>query len=162
MKKAIIIPILSGIVMLGILYGCKVPGITIYKVDFVMNAIITCVITLVGFILTSVSIVIGMSGNPIMKKISDDGGLPELITRYTTTLVLSLLVIFVFISMGATLSDNNFVCRGWIITSVSLLFSYVISLIGTCYYLLKIISLLPNCNEVKQIKEPSVPDGEFK
>lgn len=162
MKKAVLFPVCSGIIIMILLLIIKVPDVVIYKIDFVLNAIITCVVTLAGFILTSVSIIIGMSGSTIMKKISKDGGLPELILRYTTTMVLSLLLIIVFIILGAMIREDNVVTRNCIIIGSGILFPYLISLVSTCYYLLKIISQIPNNSNVELVDEPSVPKGEFR
>lgn len=162
MKKAVLFPVCSGIIIMIILFTIKIPDIKICKIDFVMNAIITCVVTLAGFILTSISIIIGMSGSPIMKKISKDGGLPELILRYSTTMVLSLLLIVVFILIGSTIGEDNIVSKNSIIIGAGILVPYFISLVSTCFYLLRIISQIPNNNNVEVIEEPSVPKGEFR
>lgn len=162
MKKAIIIPISACVILILILYMLKIPNMKICKIDFVMNAIVTCVVTLAGFILTSISIIISMSGSPIMKKIITEGGFKELKTHYTMTLILSLVLIIVCIGLGITIGEDNVVNGKGIIIGSSVLVSYFISLVSTCYYLLRIISEIPNNRNVEVINEPSVPKGDFR
>lgn len=166
MKKTcfspVFFPLCCGITVMIFLHIIKVQDTEIPKIDFVMNAVITCAVTLAGFILTSISIIVGMSGSPIMKKISKDGGLPEIIARYTTTMVLSLLLIIIFIVIGATIKGNNIVSKNCIIIGAGIIFAYLFSLLSTCYYLFKIISQIPDSNHVEVIEEPSVPKGEFR
>lgn len=162
MKRAIIFPLCVGLTTMIILFLIKISNIEICKVDFVLNAIITCVVTLAGFILTSISIIIGMSGSPIMEKISKDGGLPELVARYSTTMILSLLLIVTFISLGATIGKDNVINRNGIIIGAGILTAYFISLVYTCYYLLRIISKIPDKSSVETVLEPSSPQGDFR
>lgn len=144
-----------------LLYMVKIQDLEIPKIDTILNAIIACVVIL-ACILTSVFIILNMSESQIMKKIRKDGGLPELIARYTTTMVLSLLLIIIFIIIGAIIKDDNIVTRNCILISSGILFSYLFSLISTCYYLFKIIALIPDNNNIEVIEEPNVPKGEFR
>lgn len=162
MKKAIIVPALLSIAAVIILIFFKVPDICINKIDFVLSAIITCVVTISGFILTSVSIIIGMSGSLIMKKISKDGGLLELITRYSTTLILSLIVIIVFIILGSMVKTDNVVPSSSIIVGSAIIVAYIYSLITTCYYLLAIIAKIPCENSIENSNNPAQPKGDFR
>lgn len=162
MKKAIVEPSLVAIVAAVVLVFLKVPDISINKIEFVMNAIITCVVTMSGFILTSVSIIIGMSGSLIMKKISRDGGLSELIARYSTTLILSLIVIIAFIILGSMIKDDNIISSRSIIVGSVIVSMYVYSLITTCYYLLAIIARIPCENSIESSDEPTKPQGDFR
>lgn len=162
MKKAIIGPSLIAIVVVIVLVFLKVPNICINKIEFVMSAIITCVVTLSGFILTSVSIIIGMSGSLIMKKISRNGGLSELIARYSTTLILSLIVIIVLVVMGSMINTDNIVSSRSIIVCSSIIIGYLYSLITTCYYLLAIIARIPCENSIESSDNPSKPQGDFR
>lgn len=162
MKKAIIEPFLIAIVAGIVLVFLKVPDIYINKIDFVMSSIITCVVTMSGFILTSVSIIIGMSGSLIMKKISKDGGLSELIARYSTTLILSLIVVIAFIVLGSMIKDDNIVSSRLIVVGSVIVISYLYSLITTCYYLLAIIARIPCENSIESSDKPTKPQGDFR
>lgn len=163
MRKMIPIftPLILGIIVSLIMLFIKIPDPKIDKIDFVLNAIITSVVTLAGFILTSLTIIIGMSNSAIMKKIIKAGGLSELIIRYTTTMVLSLVLIIVFITFGGLIKCDNLVSSKILIVGCGIITAYLFSLVTTCYYLLLIISRLP-ADRVEVIKEASVPHGSFR
>lgn len=163
MKKyiEIFLPLILGILVAAILYFVKVPDIKIYRIEFVMNSTITCVTTLAGFILTSLSIIIGMSASPIMQKIRDEGGLPELVWIYSEALALSLGVIILFILLGANIGEDNLISAKWVIICTGALVSYVSSMIVASVYLLLIISKIPSNKLVSSIGK-TTPPGNFR
>lgn len=161
MKRAILGPLIFSLVIVGVLLLFKISSITINKIDFVLSACITCVVTLTGFILTSVSIVVGLSGSGIMKKISRTGNLSELVSRYIVTLVLSLLLLIIFIALGATIGKDNMVSSMCLLVGAGISSSYLYSLISTCFYLLRIISKIPE-EYVETSDKASAPEGEYR
>lgn len=164
MKKyiKIILPLVFGILTVFILNAMKVSSVEIYRIEFVMNAIITCVTTLAGFVLTSLSIIIGMSASPIMQKIRDDGGLPELVWIYSEALALSLIVIIMFIVLGANVGDDNIVTSKWVTACAGVLVSYISSMVVTSVYLLLIIAKIPSNKKIVMEEKPTVPPGKFR
>ena len=164
MKKyiKIILPLILGILTSIILYIHDFPGIEIYRIEFVMNAIITCVTTLAGFVLTSLSIIIGMSSSPIMKRIQDEGGMPELVWIYSESLAMSLIVIVLFVLLGANVGEDNFVSSNWGIICAGTLVTYICSMIVTSVYLLMIISKIPSNGIINTKKKPTTPPGNFR
>lgn len=164
MKKWVMIsfPFILGTIVSLILIFIKICDIQIIKVDFVLNAIITCVVTLAGFILASLSIIISMSNSAIMLKIKAEGGLTELSIRYSITLLLSLLMLCVFIALGASMNTENIVRARWIIVCSGLTVAYLLSLFTTVYYLIRIIHKIPLTTDLQINNKPSVPDGEFR
>ena len=164
MKKyiKIILPLILGILTVFILNAMKVSSMKIYRIEFVMNAIITCVTTIAGFVLTSLSIIIGMSASPIMQKIRDDGGFPELIWIYSEALALSLIVIIMFIVLGANVGEDNIVTSKWVMACAGVLVSYIFSMVVTSVYLLLIIAKIPSNRKIVMEGKPTVPPGKFR
>lgn len=164
MKKyiEIFLPLLLGVLVAAILYFVKVPDIKIYRIEFVMNSTITCVTTLAGFILTSLSIIIGMSASPIMQKIRDEGGLSELVWIYSEALALSLGVIILLIVLGANIGEDNLILAKWVIICGGVLVSYICSMIVSSVYLLLIISKIPSNKIITSVDRPTRPPGEFR
>lgn len=164
-KRHIVFTVLTPIA-LGILAGLavflvKVPARSLPRLEFLLDTIISCSATISGFILASVTILVGATSSEIMKKIRKHGALPELRWRYTEALILGLIVIFFFTYLGAIIDDSNYVSSMYLSLSAGLLVSYICSVISTCYYLLSIIGLIneetPTVNET-----PSVPKGKFR
>ena len=164
MKKCIkfFLPLLLGGFVALVLHFIKIQDVAIFRIDFVMNAIITCVTTLAGFILTSISIIIGMSASPIMQDIRKKGGLSELVMTYSEDLGLSLVMIIVFIFLGANIGEDNVISARWIVICASVLTSYICSMIITVFYLLRIIAKIPSNPIISSDKIPTVPPGEFR
>ena len=136
-----------------------VTEITLPRVEFILNAVISCATTISGFVITSVSILIGATSSEIMKEIKAQGGFTELQIRYTQALILGIITIVYFIFLGATLDETACICRLFISVSAGILVAYGYSVISAGYYLLSIIGLL---NKIKStVTTPSIPSGEF-
>ena len=155
----ILFPIALGVVAAFLIIIMKVPAITLPRVEFILNAVISCATTISGFVITSVSILIGATSSEIMKEIKAQGGFTELQIRYTEALILGIITIVYFIFLGATLDETACICRLFISVSAGILVAYGYSVISAGYYLLSIIGLL---NKIKStVTTPSVPSGEF-
>lgn len=134
----------------------KVPAVTLPRVEFILNAVISCATTISGFIITSVSILIGATSSEIMKEIKAQGGFTELQIRYTEALIIGVITIVYFIFLGATIDETACICRSFVSVSAGILVSYGYSVISTGYYLLSIIGLI---NKIKStVVTPSVPN----
>lgn len=155
----ILFPIVLGLVMAFLIIIMKVPAVTLPRVEFILNAVISCATTISGFIITSVSILIGATSSEIMKEIKAQGGFTELQIRYTEALIIGVITIVYFIFLGATIDETACICRSFVSVSAGILVSYGYSVISTGYYLLSIIGLI---NKIKStVVTPSVPSGEF-
>ena len=71
----------------------------IERLEFLLDAMITSTTTCSGFILTSVSILIGLSNTPLMKKINSTRASKELQYRYKENLLVGLALIIVNIGV---------------------------------------------------------------
>lgn len=155
----ILFPIALGVVAALLIIIMKVPAITLPRVEFILNAVISCATTISGFVITSVSILTGATSCEIMKEIKVQGGFTELRIRYTEALILGVIAIVYFIILGATIDETACISTLYISISAGILVAYGYSVISTGYYLLSIIGLL---NKIKSIATtPTVPQGEF-
>lgn len=155
----ILFPIALGVVAALLIIIMKVPAITLPRVEFILNAVISCATTISGFVITSVSILTGATSCEIMKEIKVQGGFTELRIRYTEALILGVIAIVYFIILGATIDETACISTLYISISAGILVAYGYSVISTGYYLLSIIGLL---NKIKSIANtPTVPQGEF-
>lgn len=160
-RAAVSVPFLLGVFVGFIISVSSVSSLFVPKLEFVLNAIITCSSTISGFILTSVTVLAGASSSEIMKRIKKHNALPELRWRYTETLFLGLVVIIFFIFLGAIVDESNCVEKLYLTLSAGLLVAYICSVISTCYYLLSIIGLI-NANSPTVDETPVVPEGSFR
>ena len=155
----ILFPIALGVVAALLIIIMKVPAITLPRVEFILNAVISCATTISGFVITSVSILTGATSCEIMKEIKVQGGFTELRIRYTEALILGVIAIVYFIILGATIDETACISTLYISISAGILVAYGYNVISTGYYLLSIIGLL---NKIKSIATtPTVPQGEF-
>lgn len=157
----VLIPPFLGLICGLALFLSKVPSLSFVRLEFLLNTIISCSATISGFILASVTILVGATSSEIMKEIKRHGAHKELRWRYTEALILGLLVILFFIILGAIIDETNAVNNVMVSVSAGILVSYTCSVISTCYYLLSIIGLI---NEDRQGPEniPSTPNGNFR
>ena len=87
-------PIALGILAGLTIFLTKVPALPLPRLEFLLDTIISCSSTISGFILASVTILVGATSSEIMKKIRKHGALTELRWRYTEALILGLVVLF--------------------------------------------------------------------
>lgn len=157
----VLIPVILGILSGLVVSRIKITSLEFPRLEFLLNTIISCSATISGFILASVTILVGATSSEIMKKIRKNGALPELRWRYTEALILGLVVILFFSFLGAIVDDTDCVEKIYLSLSAGLLVAYVCSVISTCYYLLSIIGLINE--EAPTIdKIPSTPSGEYR
>lgn len=157
----VLLPVILGILSGLVVSRIKITSIEFPRLEFLLNTIISCSATISGFILASVTILVGATSSEIMKKIKKKGALPELRWRYTEALILGLVVILYFTFLGAIVDDTDCVEKIFLSLSAGLLVAYVCSVISTCYYLLSIIGLI-NDEGPTVDNAPSVPRGKFR
>lgn len=166
MKKhpivAVSIPILFAVVVGCIIRSMDITTVAFERFEFLLNTIITTSATVSGFILASVTILVGATSSAIMNNIRDNGGLQELRWRYTEALILGLIVIIYFTFLGAIVdANNNSMTIEFLSLSAGLLVGYLSSVVLTCYYLLSIIGKLYYEAPVED-SVPSSPPGPFR
>lgn len=157
-----IFPILGGILISLVLYLLKIPDLILPRLEFLLNAIISCATTISGFVISSVAILIGATESRIMKKIKREGGFPELKVRYTETLILGLVSVIYFVFLGAAVEETNQVSRLYLSVSAGILSSYSYCVVSACYYLLSIIGNIQEDVTISVDKAPSSPTGEYR
>ena len=157
--RIILFPIVLGLIVVFLIIIIGIPTITLPRIEFILNALISCATTISGFVITSVSILIGATSSEIMQEIKKQGGVTELQIRYTETLILGVIVIAYFIFLGATIDETACISTLYISISAGILAAYGYSIVSTGYYLLAIIGLI---NETKLTNTTlSAPSGEF-
>lgn len=164
MKKniiALVSPIAIGIICAIICSFFLRTDCYIYRLDFVLTAIITCAATISGFILTSISILVGLSSSPVMKYIRSHGAFTELQFRYTESLLLGIVLIIFCIVLGGKTDDTNLISSLWSVISLGLLVTYLVSITTTGYFLLFVIAKLSD-NPIRATSEASIPEGNFR
>ena len=151
---------------LGILTGFLanrliVKPLEIPRIEFLLDTIISSAATISGFILASVTILVGATSSKIMQDIKNKCALPELRWRYSETLALGLAVMIYFTYLGVIIGLDNEMPKIHLVISIGAIISYLYSVITTCYYLLSIIGKI---NEEPPIVEgePSSPEGDFR
>lgn len=131
--------------------------LVIYHLEFVLSSIITCAATIAGFILTSLSILLGFSSSPLFVYLRKKGYLPELQCRYTASLTFSFAVIFLCVTIGGFAGETNQIGPLWIELGIGTLVTYLLSVLTTGYYILKIIALSSSSSAAIIDNTPSTP-----
>lgn len=153
-------PLLLGAAT-SVIIGCSnVTSVQFYRLEFLLDTIISCSTTISGFILAAVAILVGASSSQIMQDITQKA-LPELRWRYSETLILGLVVMVYFSCMGVFTNKCNCVNKLPLSLSAGLLVAYIYSVVITCYFLLAIVGKINERKAVVQ-GEPSSPEGDFR
>lgn len=137
-------------------------AVEIPRIEFVLDAIITCSSTLVGFILTSLSIIFGLVNTELFKTIYKTNAKYELNLRYIETMVVGIGLIISCIATGANTDQYQVVPFVWLIITVFLTVFFLIGFGFNCYSLIQIILYAPISSDVMDRMKPSRPEGEFR
>lgn len=151
-----IFPLLVGIVPSILLYVCK----HTYKVerfDFVMNGLITCAATFTGFILTSLSILLGALNSPLMKYIVEHNGMAEMKLRYSMSLILGVLLIAFCVFLGIVTPENETISKLQMSFGSFITISFFVCISLTGYYLFRMVALLHTKPKATVDNNPSFP-----
>lgn len=165
MKRYILIvmsPIVIGVLVALCLWNLLKAGLYIYRFEFIINTIITCSATFSGFILTSVSVLIGLSNSPLMKHLRTTGSIVELQVRYTEALILGIALIIFCVVLGGCTGQSNIIGFWWAMSGICLTVAYLVSVVVSGYYMLRIIGQVPGKTPPKVNEKPSLPSGEFR
>lgn len=156
-----ILPLIIGFACSGIANYILGDEYEICRIEFVLTSLITIAATFAGFVLTSVSILIGLSSSPIMKKIRKNDSLTELRIRYTESLIFSVLLVAFCVILGGVIGDSTCIKKAWLVIGAGVLISFLWSMLTTGYYLLSIIGMAPE--DPKQGSEfATIPKGKFR
>lgn len=154
-------PLVLGFLSALISHHFITTPMVLLRLEFLLDTIISSSATISGFILASVTILVGATTSKIMQDIKNNLALPELRWRYSETLILGLIVMVYFTYLGISIGENNEIGRTNLVISIGMLTAYLFSVITTCYYLLSIIGKI---NDDPPISEgaPSSPEGDFR
>lgn len=140
----------------------KGQNIKIQRIEFVLNAIITCSSTLVGFMLTSLSIIFGLVNTALLKTIYKTNARYELNIRYVETMLIGLLLIIICIMTGAITSSDLIVPFWPLILTIFFSILFLTGFVCNGINLVKIIMYAPTTDEQFKNNMPSTPKGKFR
>lgn len=134
----------------------------IIQLEFVLNSLISFSTTISGFIMATLSILIGMSNNPLIVEIRKNNLIGEIKWRFSETIISGLALIAICIVFGAITPEDLIIPGNWIEAICCIVSWYFLSVITTCYYLVGILAGTVTGKKNKLDKNPSEPEGEFR
>lgn len=154
---------------LGAILGAVVIGLVlkgrpteIPRIEFVLDAIITCASTLVGFILTSLSIIFGLVNTELFKTIYKTNAKYELNLRYIETMGVGIGLIISCIVTGANTDQYQIVPFVWLIITAFFTVWFLIGFGFNSHCLIQIILYAPMSDDAMGRMKPSRPEGAFR
>lgn len=145
-----------------IAFFLKGQDIKIQRIEFVLNAIITCSSTLVGFMLTSLSIIFGLVNTALLRTIYKTNARYELNIRYVETMLIGVILIIACIITGAMTNCDLIVPFLPLIFTIFFAILFLIGFIFNGINLVEIIMYAPTTDEQFKRDKPSTPKGEFR
>lgn len=150
-------PVLLG-VALCVFFLFNPRAQVIFRIEFILNAIITSVTTISGFILTSISILLGLT-TPLMRRIRATENFKELSSKYTVSLVLGMVTVILSITLGGMVPEDNLIPWSWMGLMGGILVSYLLSISISGYYLLNIIVKGSINDEIEYYRTSDIPES---
>lgn len=154
------VPVIVILLLSVCLFRKLTPTITIAKLDFILNALISCAATFSGFTLTIVSIMVGFLSSSIMQFIIKHGGFKELSLRYIGSILLGMGLIIYCIVVGGSTTDSNQLSRGIVSVGAFVSLMYFYSLLSSGWYMLRIIAQVADPQIQQGDRKPHVPKGK--
>ena len=140
---------------------CIPANYTIPRIDFILDAILTCAATFSGFTLTVISILLSFSKSTVITYLNNHGGIEELRVRYTWSLILGMILILVCLVIGGMIGPSNSLAKWQIVVGLIISIAYFYNLLSSGRYLLKTIALATS--PPPQVSEDiSEPTGQYR
>lgn len=164
-KTSAILPIAAGIIAFIFMRLFVKENIYIYNIEFLLNAIINCTATFSGFVLTAISILVGLKASSIMNAIENNNNVHELLLIGAESLVLGLALISYCVIVGGTLNELSknecIMCSTESALGLGITVAYFLSLLFICGFVFKIISLSSK-DQCSSTKKSGSPDGNYR
>lgn len=147
---------------IAVCINCLPGEVEIPRIDFILSSLMNCTSTFSGFTLTVVSILLSFTQSAIMQYLIKNGGVRELRTRYTLSLVMGIALIVTLLVIGSMIDESCSLDKATLIFGLCVTISYFMNLISSGWYLLKTLSLVTTVPEVRIDDTPSAPTGEYR
>ncbi len=148
-----------------IIWKLKIESVEIPKVDFLLSSIITVVTTIIGFLLTGLTIIMSLMQTRVMKIIRRNSG-EKLLSQYIMSPIIwgTILIFYVFF-MGYVLKDDNIINKLMLIISIFLITIFSVATIRVSYFMKKMflrVSEEYKENDIKSnVKQAKIKSVEF-
>lgn len=136
--------------------------VKVSRIDFILNALMTCASTFTGFTLTIISLLLSFVNSPVMTYLNNAGGTAELRARYTLSVVMGVLLIVLLLVVGGVVKSDNVLRRPWVVLGVCATTVYFYNLVNSGWYLLRTLTKATTPPPVKVDETPMSPKGTYK
>ena len=139
LEKYITVLVTSIVTLIVIILICKlkINNIEIPKIDFLLSSVITVVTTIIGFLLTGLTIIMSLMQTKVMKIIIKNSG-EKLLSKYIMSpIIWGILLIINILLTGYLLKDDNTINKYMLIITIFLLTIFAIGTIRVSYFMKK-------------------------
>ena len=131
----VIISSVITIFLIIIVFYYKVENIKIPKIEFLLNSIVTLVTTIIGFLLTGLTIIMSMMQTRVMRVIRSHCG-EKLLSKYIISpIVWGVILIVNILIMGYFLNSENTVNIVMLISSLFFIIMFITGTIRISYFM---------------------------
>ncbi|WP_010295922.1 hypothetical protein [Clostridium senegalense] len=137
----------------------------VYKVirlEFILNSSITFSSTYIGFVITAITVLVGLTQKPIMKFLNKKKFLDLIVEYFMASIMIGTLVIIYSLYLGYSVDNNCIVSKVEFAGFVMIFLSFLLCLIRVASFLMKIFLVIQyeedifNNNGVEEI-DPNKP-----
>lgn len=133
----------------------------IERIEFVLNALITCAATFSGFTLAIIAILAGFTNSVIVKSLVGKGSMKEMCVRYCVSLLWGITLIICCIVYGCCIDSENTIDLWILVSGSSIALTYFVSFINSGWYLLRTITLAID-PPIQIDNTPSAPSDGYR
>ncbi len=134
-------PYIIATIICFVLHFLNVENFEVKRLEFILNSVITFSVTYIGFVITSITILVGFSEKRIFKFLKNNG-YTNLITEYfLSSIIIGTILILYSFYLGYSVGSDNVVGKFYIILFVGFFISFLISLIRISLFMLRIFSI---------------------
>lgn len=139
--------IVSGLVCLLLLLD-KSSSYKIIRLEFTLNSVITFSVTYIGFVITAITILIGLTERKVLKLLHEKGFTTLIVEYFMSSIIIGTIIILYSFYLGYLIPSDNSVSKIQLIGFVELFLSFLFCLIRITSLMMKIFSLIQNEPEV--------------
>ncbi len=112
------------------------------RLEFILNSVITFSVTYIGFVITSITILIGFSKKSIFKILNKNNYTDLIVEYFMTSIIIGTMLVILSFCLGLSVGPQNLVSKFQALLFVWLFLSFLLCLIRIASFMMKIFKIL--------------------
>lgn len=153
-------PYITPILVVLFVITRKTEAYKVIRLEFILNSAITFPSTYIGFVITAITIFLGLAQKPLMKFLKEKNLLNLIVEYFMASIVTGTLLIVCSLYLGCIVDDKCMVPKIGICMFIMTFFSFLLCLIRVASFMTKIFIIIQYEENILKNKEVEKIDAD--